>query len=103
LKKSSSENNGLFRRGNITLIRLLIAVYAAGPKGITTMDLLRQLRTIDYGQTVLSRAVREGLIEREVGKSEHGHFKPVYNRITDKGRQVLQSQLAVRIKEERGE
>jgi DNA-binding PadR family transcriptional regulator len=81
------------RRGNITLIRLLIAVNQAGPAGISTMKLFEELGTTGYGQTTLSRAVREGLIERETGESDHGHFAPVYNRITDKGRQVLQNQL----------
>jgi DNA-binding PadR family transcriptional regulator len=91
LRKNKKIN--LLRRGNITLIRLLIAVNQAGPKGISTMKLFRELGTTGYGQSTLSRAVKEGLIERETGEVEHGHFPRVYNRITPKGRQVLQSQL----------
>src|SRR5918999_5889451 len=91
LKKKSIKMS--LRRGNITLIRLLIAVNAAGPSGISTMNLFKELGTTGYSQITLNRAVEEGLIEREVGQSEHGHFKPVFNRITDKGRQMLQSQL----------
>ena len=94
----------LMRRGNITLLRLLVLVNSAGSSGITTMKLLHELGTTGYGQTTLNRAVTEGLIEREVGESPGpGQFSPIYNRITPKGRQLLQSQLAVRIKEERGE
>jgi DNA-binding MarR family transcriptional regulator len=69
-------------------------------RSMTQIEIAKQL---GFDQSTISDDVREGLIEREAGESEHGHFKPVYNRITDKGRQVLQSQLAVRIKEEEKE
>jgi hypothetical protein len=73
MKKKSKKIS--LRRGNITLIRLLITVNAAGPQGISTMNLFRELGTTGYGQTTLSRALREGLIERKEGASEHGHFR----------------------------
>jgi hypothetical protein len=79
----------LFRRGNVGLARLLIAVNAAGPQGISTVKLLQQLNSSNHAQAFLRRAAKEGLIERIEGESKHGHFKPVYNRITEKGRQLL--------------
>jgi DNA-binding PadR family transcriptional regulator len=89
----NKNNKNNLRRGNITLTRLLLLVNAAGPSGISTMKLFRELGTTGYGQTTLNRAVKAGLIERETSESEHGHFPPVYNRITKKGKQLLQSQL----------
>jgi hypothetical protein len=94
--KEDKKNRALLlRRGNITLHRLLITVNAAGDEGITTMKLFRELGTTGYGQTTLQRAVREGLIKRKVGESEHGQFPPVFNVITDKGRQLLGFYLIV--------
>lgn len=103
-KNKNNKSVNLMRRGNITLLRLLVLVNSAGPSGISTMKLFNELGTTGYGQTTLTRAVNAGLIEREVGESPGpGQFSPLYNRITPKGRQLRQSQLAVRIKEEGGE
>jgi hypothetical protein len=96
LKKKTKKKRShdlLFRRGNITLLRLLMAVNSAGPKGISTMNLFRQLRTTGYGQTTLSRALRDGLIERIEGKSEHGYFAPIMNIITQRGKDLLADAL----------
>jgi hypothetical protein len=60
------------------------------------MNLFRQLGTTGYGQTTLSRALKDGLIERIEGKSEHGHFAPVYNKLTERGKALLLSQLTPR-------
>ena len=81
------------RRGNITLTRLLLLANAAGPSGISTMELFRELGTTGYGQTVLRRAEREGLIERVTGESERGHFAPIYNTITERGKLLLHRQV----------
>jgi DNA-binding MarR family transcriptional regulator len=83
----------LLKRGNLGLFRLLIAVNQVGPKGISTYKLLHQLGSTHNAKAFIKRAEREGLIVRETGESKHGHFAPVYNRITQKGRQVLQTQL----------
>jgi DNA-binding MarR family transcriptional regulator len=93
MEKKETKSPDLLKRGNLGLFRLLIAVNQAGPEGIATYKLLHQLGSTNHAKAFIARAVKEGLIEREVGQSEHGHFKPVFNRITDKGRQVLQSQL----------
>ena len=83
----------LFVRGNVGLARLLIAVNAAGPQGISTNKLLEQLNSSNHAQAFIRRAAKEGLIERFKGESEHGHFPPVVNRITKKGKQLLMTSL----------
>jgi hypothetical protein len=83
----------LFKRGNVGLARLLIAVNAAGEEGISTVKLLQQLNSTNHAQAFIRRAEREGLIERIKGKSEYGHFPPVVNRITEKGKQLLTMSL----------
>ncbi len=101
---SSSSSSSIPKRGDMGLLRLLIAVNQAGREGIATYDLLHQLGSTHHAKAFIARAVREGLIERKEGEpSGPGQFKPKFNVITPKGRELLQSQLAVRIKEERGE
>jgi len=102
---SSSGSTNIPKRGDMGLLRLLIAVNQAGPEGISTYKLLHQLGSTHNAKAFIKRAEHEGLIERETGESEHGLFAPVYNRITQKGRQMLQNQLVVgrREKEENKE
>jgi|SRR5918996_78970 DNA-binding MarR family transcriptional regulator len=89
----SNNNTNLFKRGNYSMLRLLTIVNAAGPNGITTRKLLDEIRSHDtYTQKVLDKAKDLELIERKTGESKHGHFKPVYNKITDKGKKLLNSQ-----------
>jgi len=84
----------LFKRGNMGLLRLLIAVNSApAPEGIATYHLLHQLGSTHHGKTFIARAEREGLIERITGESEHGQFPPVYNKITKKGKALLKQLL----------
>jgi hypothetical protein len=83
----------LFKRGNYSLLRLLIIANAAGPRGITTRKLLDEIRSHDTStQRVLDRAQKQGLIERVKGEPPGaGQFPPVYNIITYRGRQLLQN------------
>jgi DNA-binding MarR family transcriptional regulator len=83
----------LFKRGNYSLLRLLVIVNAAGPSGITTRKLLDEIRSHDtYTQRVLDRAQKQGLIERVKGEAPaSGQFSPVFNIITDRGKQLLQN------------
>jgi hypothetical protein len=84
----------LLKRGNIGLLRLLIAVNVAGPEGVATNKLLHQLGSTHHAKAFIARAELEGLIERKVGEAPAlGQFRPKYNTITDKGKQLLQSQL----------
>ncbi len=90
----STTTADLFKRGNYSLLRLLTIVNTAGPEGITTRKLLDTIGSHDtYTQRVLDRAKDLKLIERVTGESEHGHFAPIFNIITDKGRRLLQEQL----------
>jgi DNA-binding MarR family transcriptional regulator len=83
----------LFKRGNYSLLRLLVIVNAAGPNGITTRKLLDKIRSHDtYTQRVLDRAQNQGLIERVKGEPPAlGQFSPVYNIITERGKKLLQN------------
>ena len=91
VKSNIVSQDFLFRRGNVGLARLLIAVNAAGRQGISTNRLLQLLNSTNHAQAFIRRAVKEGLIERIEGESEHGHFPPIFNVITDKGRELLRS------------
>ena len=84
--------------GNVGLTRLLIAVSQAGPNGIATYKLLHKLGSTNHGKAFIARAERQGYIKRVEGESPGpGQFKPINNVLTDKGRQLLQSQSALLI------
>jgi hypothetical protein len=75
---------------------MLVAIDKAsadGNGGIATFELLRQLGSTHHAKAFIKRAEREGLIQRIQGSSEHGHFRPIFNRLTPKGRRLLQSQF----------
>lgn len=74
---------------NAGLAHLLLIVQAAGSQGISTVKLLEELGSVDYGQRLIRHAQRLGYIKRTTGESDHGHFAPVINTITDKGRKLL--------------
>ena len=88
----TSRSPDLLKRGNIGLLRLLIAVNAAGPKGIATYKLLDQLGSTHHAKAFIARAEREGLIERPYAEpARPGQFRPRYNVITKHGKQLLQN------------
>lgn len=88
----------LLQRGNYSLLRLLTIINAAGSKGITTLTLLDELGSrADRINAIIREAEKLELIERKEGESEHGQFPPVYNMITEKGKELLLSQLKTRI------
>ena len=91
------------KRGDMGLLRLLIAVNQAGPQGIATYKLLHQLGSTHHAKAFIVRAEEEGLIERIPGESERrrGRFAPVYNRITPRGRLLLHRQVIGGGEEER--
>jgi hypothetical protein len=82
----------LLQPGNVGLLRLLVAIREAGAQGITTNRLIGDvLHSTNHGQAALHRAHRLGLIDRQKGEAPGpGQFPPVYNKITDKGRQLLE-------------
>ena len=82
----------LVKRGSYSLLRLLIIINAAGATGITTLALLQEIGSkADRINAIIRGAEKAGLIERTTGESEHGHFAPIYNIITEKGKQLLQA------------
>jgi hypothetical protein len=94
LPPSSSSHGFLFKRGNVGLARLLLAVYDAGPEGISTYKLLHQLGSTHHAKAFIARAERAGYIKREeAAEPGPGQFPPVINTITNKGKKLLLSQL----------
>jgi hypothetical protein len=86
--------SNLVKRGNYSLLRLLIILKAAGPNGITTLTLLNELGSkADRINHIISNAEKAGYIKRIKGESEHGHFAPVYNILTKKGKDLLLQNL----------
>jgi hypothetical protein len=80
------------KRGDMGLLRLLIAVNAAGHEGIATYKLLNQLGSTHHAKAFIARAEKEGLIERPYGEpAGPGQFPQRYNIITDRGKQLLQN------------
>ena len=90
-KANRSETLDLFRRGNVGLIRLLMIINNAGPDGkISTVKLFEQFGSTGYGQTLLKRAEKAGLIRREDGEEPGpGQFSYKFNIITEKGKKLL--------------
>jgi hypothetical protein len=56
---------------------------------IKTSDLLEEYGSNSSGYFFLERARKQGLINTVTGESEHGHFPPVYNVLSDKGRELV--------------
>jgi hypothetical protein len=90
-KNKNKKKHILLERGNVGLTRLLLAVRDAGPDGIPTYKLLYQLGSTNHAKAFITRAEKQGYIKRKEGESEHGHFAPVYNILTAKGKDLLQN------------
>lgn len=91
LKGSPSSSNLLRKKDNAGLIRLLKVIEAAGKDGISTRRLCEQaFVTRNYGMRVINRAYEEGFIRR-FGKNKHSPKKVNY--LSDKGKELLRSQL----------
>lgn len=83
-------NMDLFKRGNIGLTRLLFVCSNSSPNGIATYELLHKLGSTHHAKAFIKRAESEGYIKRVEGQEPGpGQFKPVYNILTDKGRELL--------------
>jgi DNA-binding MarR family transcriptional regulator len=85
----------LLQRGNYSLLRLLSILNSAGADGLPTLALLETLGSkADRMNAIIRTAEEMELIERIPGKSEHGQFPPIYNKITERGKQLLQNHLS---------
>jgi hypothetical protein len=81
----SSED--LLQAGNLGLTKLLLIVHRK--RRITTSKLLEEYGSNSSGHFFLKRAREQGLIDIVTGESEHGHFPPVYNVLSDKGHEMV--------------
>jgi hypothetical protein len=77
----------LLQAGNLGLVKLLLIVHSK--RQIKTSDLLEEYGSNSSGYFFLERARKQGLIDKVVGKSEHGQFPPVYNQLSEKGRELV--------------
>jgi hypothetical protein len=90
--KKNKKPDQLLKRGNVGLIRLLIAVNESGSDGISTFKLLQKLGSTNHAQAFIKRAAEQGYISRNTGKAaKRGQFVPVYNTITPKGQDLIMS------------
>lgn len=91
-KSSKKKPQTLFKRGNYSLLRLLVIVNAAGPQGIPTLKLLDEIGSrASFTQNVIKKAEKQGLIKREEDAPPGpGQFAPMINSLTEKGKEFLQ-------------
>jgi hypothetical protein len=94
LQRYGLVGSSLFQKGNAGIARLLVAISRAGPDGMTTLDLLKALGAINYGQTLIKNAYKLGLIDRIRPQGNKKGY-PVYNVLTPKGKALLKSQLRI--------
>ena len=85
----------LLQRGNYSLVRILSILNSAGGDGLPTLALLDELGSkADRINAIIRTAQEMKLIERIPGESEHGQFPPICNKITERGKQLLQNNLS---------
>jgi DNA-binding PadR family transcriptional regulator len=88
-------NDRLSRKG-VSIMRLLIILSRAGNEGMRTEKLLKELGSTHHGQDTIRLTEKQGFIERvkETRRPEgqKGNYA-VYNIITPKGKEYLQSLL----------
>jgi DNA-binding MarR family transcriptional regulator len=83
----------LLQYGNYSLLRILSILNTAGPDGVTTLRLLEELGSkASRINDIIAALEKLELIERIEGEPHAaGQFPPVYNIITDRGKQLLQN------------
>ena len=75
------------------MIRLLKVIEQAGKDGISTTKLCEQaFKSRNYGMRVIKRAYDDGYIKR-FGKKKEGPGHKKINYLSDKGKEILLSQL----------
>jgi hypothetical protein len=75
---------------NEGLIHLLQAIDSSPGEAISTVKLLRKLKSTGYGQHIIRRALKEGYVERkeELPPKGKGNYMVVYY-LTQKGKALL--------------
>jgi DNA-binding MarR family transcriptional regulator len=80
-----------FARTNQSLIHLLQAIDSSPDGSISTVKLLRMLKSTSYGQLIIRRAVREGYIARKEQPPKGKGNYLVINYLTPKGKALLRN------------
>ena len=84
-----------FARTNQGLIRLLQAIDSSPGSSISTVKLLRKLKSTGYGQHIIRRAVREGYMAKKEQRPEGRGNYLVVNYLTPKGKALLKKLMDV--------
>jgi hypothetical protein len=84
-----------FARTNQGLIHLLQAIDSSPGSSISTVKLLRKLRSTGYGQHIIRRAVREWYMAKKEQRPEGRGNYLVVNYLTPKGKALLRKLMDV--------
>jgi hypothetical protein len=76
---------------NMALVRILLILSKTGDEGLSTLDLLKKLKSSNYGQRTIKLGQKKGYIERVNVKMPKGQRGNVFvmNRLTERGKQVV--------------
>jgi predicted transcriptional regulator len=80
-----------FARTNQGLIHLLQAIDSSPGGSISTVKLLKKLKSTGYGQHIIRRAVREGYMAKKEQRPEGRGNYLVINYLTPKGKKLLEN------------
>jgi hypothetical protein len=84
-----------FARTNQGLIHLLQAIDSSPGSSISTVKLLRKLKSTGYGQHIIRRAVREDYMAKKEQRPEGRGNYLVVNYLTPKGKELLSKLMDV--------
>lgn len=89
----TSNNNDIDKllHRNMALVRLLLILSRTGDEGLPTLELLKKLKSSNYGQRMIKLGQKKGYIERLKVKIPKGRKGNVFviNRLTEKGKQLV--------------
>jgi len=74
----------------MALVRLLLILSRRGDEGLSTLELLKKLKSSNYGQRMIKLGQKKDYIERMNVKMSKGQKGNVFvmNRLTEKGKQI---------------
>jgi|SRR5215211_4008231 len=86
------EDDITLKKGNMTLIRLLILLNKAGEAGMTTMDLYDNgIKSRGHGYNILQKAQNDGLVRYIIQERHNGQFPFIVRYITNSGKNFLKA------------